>query len=91
MVIGYSNEVDIAVIRVSELAGQVPLELESFRVFQKLGEEVITLRSPKGSENTATLGNISGVEGVGTVPFSYAIIQFYVFDRITERRKMNVM
>lgn len=60
-VIGYSNEIDIAVIRVTELAGKVPLSLETLNQ-SELGDEVIALGSPKGYENTATLGNISGVD-----------------------------
>ncbi|MGX1191866.1 serine protease Do [Metabacillus sp. SLBN-84] len=67
LVIGYSNEVDIAVIRVPELAGQEPLELELAEP-SKLGDEVIALGSPKGYENTATLGNISGVGRTFYIP-----------------------
>ncbi len=60
-VIGYSNEVDIALIRVNELAERSPFSLEATNA-SKLGDEVIALGSPRGLENTATLGNISGVE-----------------------------
>ncbi|WP_235728233.1 S1C family serine protease [Metabacillus indicus] len=66
-VIGYSNEVDIAVIRVAGLSGQEPLELELGEP-SKLGDEVIALGSPKGYENTATLGNISGVGRTFYIP-----------------------
>ncbi|MBS2967656.1 serine protease [Metabacillus sp. KIGAM252] len=59
-VIGYSNEIDIAIIRVDSLAGRTPLELEETNE-SKLGDEVIALGSPQGFENTATTGNISGV------------------------------
>lgn len=70
-VIGYSNEVDIAVIRVPDLAGQAPLALES-ATEAKLGDEVIALGSPRGFENTATLGNISGVNRTFViVPHTY--------------------
>ncbi len=60
-VIGYSNEVDIALIRVNELAERSPFSLETTNA-SKLGDEVIALGSPRGLENTATLGNISGVD-----------------------------
>ena len=60
-VIGYSNDVDIAVVRVAELAGQTPMQLENQNPSQ-LGDEVIALGSPQGFTNTATLGNISGVD-----------------------------
>ncbi|TCN24828.1 trypsin-like peptidase domain-containing protein [Mesobacillus foraminis] len=59
-VIGYSNEVDIAVIRVPDLAGNEPLILETVKE-SNLGDEIIALGTPRGFENTATLGNISGV------------------------------
>ncbi|KZZ84086.1 trypsin-like peptidase domain-containing protein [Bacillus sp. SJS] len=59
-VIGYSNEIDIAIIRVDSLAGQTPLALEETNE-SKLGDEVIALGSPQGFENTATTGTISGV------------------------------
>lgn len=60
-VIGYSNEVDISLIRVPAFAGQAPLPLETENE-SELGDEVIALGSPRGLENTATLGNISGVD-----------------------------
>ena len=60
-VIGYSNEVDIALIRVPNLANQTPLSLETTDKSQ-LGDEIIALGSPRGLENSATLGNISGVD-----------------------------
>jgi len=60
-VIGYSNEVDIALIRVPNLAEHSPLSLETTDKSQ-LGDEIIALGSPRGLENSATLGNISGVD-----------------------------
>ena len=60
-VIGYSNEVDISLIRVPAFAERTPLSLEMKKESQ-LGDEVIALGSPRGLENTATLGNISGVD-----------------------------
>ncbi|WP_062679020.1 trypsin-like peptidase domain-containing protein [Parageobacillus toebii] len=60
-VIGYSNEIDVAVIRVPALKNKNPLLLETKRK-ARVGEEVITLGSPMGLENTATFGYISGVD-----------------------------
>jgi serine protease Do len=60
-VIGYSNNVDVAVVRVPALKNRSPLLLETTRKAQ-IGEEVITLGSPMGFENTATFGYISGVD-----------------------------
>ncbi|TFE00065.1 trypsin-like peptidase domain-containing protein [Jeotgalibacillus sp. R-1-5s-1] len=65
-VIGYSNEIDLAVIRVPELAGLTPFALEIEKK-SELGDEVIALGSPHGYENTATLGNISGVDRTFTI------------------------
>jgi serine protease Do len=60
-VIGYSNDIDVAVVRVPALKNKSPLLLETTRKAQ-IGEEVITLGSPMGLENTATFGYISGVD-----------------------------
>ncbi|NUK29800.1 trypsin-like peptidase domain-containing protein [Parageobacillus sp. VR-IP] len=60
-VIGYSNDIDVAVVRVPALKNKSPLLLETTRKAQ-VGEEVITLGSPMGLENTATFGYISGVD-----------------------------
>jgi serine protease Do len=60
-VIGYSNDIDVAVVRVPALKNKSPLLLETTRK-AKVGEEVITLGSPMGLENTATFGYISGVD-----------------------------
>lgn len=59
-VIGYSNNTDIAIIRVPELAGKEPMALETSNQ-TLIGEEVIALGSPHGLENTATIGYITGV------------------------------
>jgi serine protease Do len=57
-VIGYSNETDVAVVRVSDFIGESPLPIEREAI--PIGKEVIALGSPLGLENTATLGYISG-------------------------------
>ncbi|WP_053104175.1 trypsin-like peptidase domain-containing protein [Bacillus sp. FJAT-27231] len=60
-IIGYSNTIDVAVVRVPDLAGQSPLSLEKSSK-AKVGEEVIALGSPLSLENTATFGHITGVD-----------------------------
>src|SRR5690625_5642146 len=60
-VVGIGDEVDIAVIRVPQLAGKefLPIETESLA---EIGDEVIDLGSPHGFQNTVTLGMIAGAE-----------------------------
>ena len=59
-VIGYSNDTDVAIVRVAELAGETPFVLETSSD-AIIGDEVIALGSPSGLKNTATLGYITGV------------------------------
>ena len=61
LVIGYSNDTDVAIVRVADLAGKAPLALES-TTKALIGQEVIALGSPLGLRNTATLGYITGVD-----------------------------
>ncbi|WP_174613084.1 S1C family serine protease [Virgibacillus ihumii] len=59
-VIGVGKELDVAVVRVPQLAGQNPLSIaENSNV--DIGDEVIALGSPHGFQNTVTLGIISGM------------------------------
>ena len=58
-VIGYSNETDIALVDVPDLAGAAPSEMELDDHLQ-IGEEVIALGSPLDLENTATMGYLTG-------------------------------
>lgn len=60
-VIGYSNAVDVALIRVPDLKGVTPLPLETAKK-AVMGEEVIALGSPMGLENTAAFGYITGID-----------------------------
>ena len=60
-VIGYSNDTDVAIIRVQKLAGEKPIDVEKTGG-AKIGQEVVALGSPLGLENTATLGTITGVD-----------------------------
>ncbi|PWV97963.1 trypsin-like peptidase [Paenibacillus cellulosilyticus] len=59
-VIGIGTDVDVAVVRVPELAGTKPLEMETEHVGE-IGDEVIAIGSPLGYQNTVTTGIISGV------------------------------
>lgn len=60
-IVGISEEVDIAVIRVPQLAGQNSLPIEKDNMAE-VGDEVIALGSPHGFQNTVTLGIVSGKE-----------------------------
>ncbi|WP_163970820.1 S1C family serine protease [Oceanobacillus halotolerans] len=60
-VVGMGDKTDIAVIRVPQLAGQTPLEVEK-ETKAEISDEVIALGSPHGFQNTVTLGIISGTE-----------------------------
>ena len=70
-IIGISEETDIAVIRVPQLArlDVLPIATE----MADIGDEVIALGSPHGFQNTVTLGIISGNERDFTVDgFDYS-------------------
>lgn len=58
-VIGSSDETDIALIRVLDLAGKEPMEMETALV--EKGTEVFALGSPDNIANTSTEGEILGV------------------------------
>ncbi|MFD1954940.1 S1C family serine protease [Paenibacillus thailandensis] len=59
-VIGISADTDIAVVRVSELAGVTPLPVVRDRRAE-VGDEVIAVGSPLGFQNTVTTGIVSGL------------------------------
>lgn len=59
--VGISEDIDIAVIRVPQLARSTFLQIEKDRLAE-IGDEVIALGSPHGFQNTVTLGIISGTE-----------------------------
>lgn len=59
-VIGRGTDVDIALVRVSELAGKKPMQL-AHNHQAEVGDEVLALGSPLGLQNTATTGIISGL------------------------------
>ncbi|MCG1021437.1 trypsin-like peptidase domain-containing protein [Sutcliffiella horikoshii] len=58
-VIGYSNEIDVAILSVPDFTNRVPIEMETEDT-TVIGEEIIALGSPLGLENTATMGYITG-------------------------------
>ncbi|MFC6332841.1 S1C family serine protease [Paenibacillus septentrionalis] len=59
-VIGISTEIDVAVVRVPELAGHDSLNLVKYEK-ASVGDEVLSIGSPLGLHNTVTTGMISGV------------------------------
>ncbi|WP_018924936.1 trypsin-like peptidase domain-containing protein [Salsuginibacillus kocurii] len=70
-VIGESDDIDIALIRVDELAGQTPLPLQTDEQ-ASVGEEVLALGNPLGLQNSVTDGIISGVErDLDIPPYTY--------------------
>jgi serine protease Do len=70
-VIGIGADVDVAVVRVPELAGTKPLGLETEHVGE-IGDEVIAIGSPLGYQNTITTGIISGVgRELNIEPYAY--------------------
>lgn len=60
-VIGYGDETDVALVRVEELKGKEPLQLETSKKAE-VGDEVLALGSPLGLQNTVTDGIISGAD-----------------------------
>lgn len=60
LVIGYSNEIDVAVIKVNDFIGRTPPKI-AYDQPSLIGEEVIALGSPLGLENTASMGYVTGV------------------------------
>ncbi|WP_054026458.1 S1C family serine protease [Bacillus sp. FJAT-28004] len=59
-VIGISTDTDIAVVRVKDLAGTEPLQVER-EERAEVGDEVLAVGSPLGFQNTVTTGIISGL------------------------------
>ncbi|MCM3748446.1 S1C family serine protease [Paenibacillus pasadenensis] len=60
-VIGISTDVDVAVVRVPELAGVQPLKMErGGRV--EVGDPIIAVGSPLGLQSTVTTGIVSGLD-----------------------------
>ncbi|WP_257347551.1 S1C family serine protease [Pseudalkalibacillus decolorationis] len=69
--IGMGDTTDVAVVRVPELAGRMPIPVEK-KDPAEVGDEVIALGSPIGLQNTVTTGIISGVNREFTIDdFTY--------------------
>ncbi|WP_458413463.1 S1C family serine protease [Schinkia sp. CFF1] len=69
-VIGISSDTDVALVRVSALAGEKPLSITKEN--GEIGDEVLALGSPLGLQNTVTEGIISGTDRSFEIePFSY--------------------
>ncbi|WP_020619882.1 S1C family serine protease [Paenibacillus daejeonensis] len=60
-IIGMDIEKDIAIVRVEELVGTAPLEVDA-ETRADIGDEVLAFGSPLGFENTVTTGIISGLD-----------------------------
>jgi S1-C subfamily serine protease len=70
-VIGISQDVDIAVVRVPGMVNNNPLSISSRKA--ETGDEVLALGSPLGLQNTVTTGIISGVgRDFDIAPFHYS-------------------
>jgi serine protease Do len=70
-VIGISQDVDIAVVRVAGMANDKPLSIGNNKA--ETGDEVLALGSPLGFQNTVTTGIISGVgRDFDIAPFHYS-------------------
>ncbi|MDQ0428370.1 hypothetical protein QOZ98_001196 [Planomicrobium stackebrandtii] len=59
-IIGMSDTQDLAIVRVDELAGKEPLEIEMEPV--EIGTPVVAIGSPNDQSNTATTGEITGTD-----------------------------
>ncbi|ANU10098.1 serine protease [Planococcus antarcticus DSM 14505] len=59
-VIGVSDTQDLAIVRVDELAGKEPLEIEMEPV--AIGSPVVAIGSPHDQNNTATTGEITAID-----------------------------
>lgn len=68
-VIGISNQYDVALIEIKDLAGTTPLALEMN--VSDIGTEVIALGSPQGLENTASIGYLTGLDRSFVSEFQY--------------------
>ena len=68
-VIGISNQYDVALIEVQNLKGTSPLEIEMKE--SEVGTEVIALGSPRGLENTASIGYLTGLDRSFESEFQY--------------------
>lgn len=60
-VIGISQDIDVALVRVEGLRGKEPLPLAAHKKAE-IGDEVLALGSPLGLDQTVTTGIISGVD-----------------------------
>lgn len=79
-VIGISNTVDAAVVRVPELAGKSPMKIRKSGKTE-VGDEVIAIGNPLGFEGTVSQGMISGLNREFTIdPYPYKYKDVYQID-----------
>lgn len=70
-VIGISQDVDVAVVRVPGMVSNNPLSMGNKKA--EIGDEILALGSPLGLQNTVTTGIISGVgRDFDIAPFHYS-------------------
>lgn len=65
--IGYSNEIDVALIHVPQLKGENPFPQEK-NAESEVGIEVVALGTPLGNENIASFGYLTGVNRTFHLP-----------------------
>lgn len=80
-VVGISNKVDIALIRVPELAGKEPMEMELSKI--ESGRSVFALGSPENIANTSSEGKILSVGK--SFNDDYAYTDLYEMDALIKK------
>ncbi|MBM7572199.1 S1C family serine protease [Aquibacillus albus] len=65
-IVGVGDSIDIAVIRVPQLASQTPFAIDK-QYEAEIGNEIVALGSPLGFQNSVSLGIISGTNRTFTI------------------------
>lgn len=77
-VIGISDTVDVALIRVETIAGKEPMQMDLLKAVE--GTSVIAIGSPGNKANTATMGKVTGTGRDFNEKYTYT--DLYEFDAI---------